>query len=140
MRQEEWQRDISKLHIHNETRLCAEKGCLPCCYKIVVYQPHGGAPNQRPECCPRYSSFFVPHCNNGLYTDGMKILLVGDGNFSFSLSLANSISNPKDIVSTSYESQQTVLKTYPETSEILKALYKKNVNVCHGIDATGMCL
>ena len=87
------------VHVHAETLNCATNKCLPCIYKIF---PKGELPicfrkktqndgvikfppNVRPELCPR----FKLGSYSGLYIREQQILTVGDGDLSFSLSIAN---------------------------------------------------
>lgn len=104
------------LYIHLDTLTCCNSGCVACAYKIVV-QPYlrelSGSSNQtcfhdnvRPELCLRTQhrkkmKSLTPGSdgekiarisneseNAGLYTGAQTILVVGDGNLTFSLSLA----------------------------------------------------
>ena len=57
----------------------------------------------------------------GLYGRGMNVLLVGDGDFSYSHAIARVVmsgpkSNRSHIVASSYESEHSVLATYPKVA------------------------
>ncbi|KAL3817810.1 hypothetical protein ACHAXA_002677 [Cyclostephanos tholiformis] len=81
--------------------------CVACAYKIcnfdvaldVDFTSAHGVPNARPESCPRYSSH-SSHSSSAIddddvgdascagYRGGMRVLSVGDGDFSFSLAIS----------------------------------------------------
>jgi hypothetical protein len=69
------------------------------------------------------------------------ILVLGDGNFSFSRSLCQSIEEFRgrsdfQVVLTSYDSEQQLLLKYPECRTTLKYLKsKQNVRLCHSVNA-----
>ncbi|WWC72191.1 uncharacterized protein I206_106151 [Kwoniella pini CBS 10737] len=67
-----------------------------------------------------------------------SILLIGEGNFSFTLSLLNFPHNlnGKQIFSTCFDNKEICFKKYPDSEEIIKDLIKKGVKVEFGIDAT----
>lgn len=72
-----------------------------------------------------------------LERDG-TVLLVGEGNFSFSLALANAC-NHGHIISTGYDSKGTVMKKYPNASMNITLLDSLvNVEVAHGIDVRNL--
>jgi Domain of unknown function (DUF2431). len=103
----------------------------------------------------------------GYSQEGMKILTVGDGDFSFSLALARimmcrrkSTKNacrvePKSrrqeddetcrlleietcLVATSYEAFETLHRVYPDIQKTLDELERLNVLVCFNVDATDL--
>lgn len=130
---------------------------MPCCYKMVLHAPPGWPaliPNQRPEMCPRASLQAAPQSAGsrrrcGLYDDRMKILTIGDGDFSFSLALARALypatADSSDraaasghLVATSHESEQSVLRVYPNAAETLAELRSRGVTVHHNVDATDL--
>lgn len=138
-------RSIEGLYVHKETLNCAfgENSnnairCIPCIYKICPNGYFGSGfnipSNQRPENCPRSKL----NIYNGLYTIKQKLLFVGDGDFSFSLSVANGMNSGKDIMATSYESQDTVLTTYPSSRSNINALKEMGSHVLFGVDATNL--
>jgi 25S rRNA (uracil2634-N3)-methyltransferase len=126
--------------VHRETIRCAYKeSCLPCFYKIFPQWKSKQFPNQRPEMCPRSrNKEFV----QGLYSSEMKVLTVGDGDFSFSLSLSNGLRNdpqqPINCIATSYESGETVCSVYPTATQNINKLRAKGVPVLHGVDSTSL--
>lgn len=113
--------------------------------------------NQRPEQCPRAR----PNTDqqtlpNSLYTTCTRqpsddkiprsILTVGDGDFSFSLSIARLLAADEgaeekaQLTATSHESLKSVLNTYkPHSAETLKQLRDLGAIVLHDVDATALC-
>lgn len=71
-----------------------------------------------------------------------KILLVGEGNFSFTRALivdppaALQYLPPSNVTATAYDTEEECLLKYPEAREILQVLREKNVEVLFGVDAT----
>lgn len=126
--------------IHHETFDCAARGhCIPCFYKIFPLHKSKSYPNQRPEICPRSKNHqFVP----GLYPTNKLILTIGDGDFSFSLSLSQGLRGERDdpinLIATSYESADTILSVYPNAAENLRILRLRGVPVLHNVDATNL--
>jgi 25S rRNA (uracil2634-N3)-methyltransferase len=94
-------------------------------------------PNQRPELCPRAKNDQY----DGLYEKNQKVLTLGDGDFSFSLSLARGVdrfSKKGGLVATSHESLSTILATYPTAPSILAELKNLGASVMHEVDATDL--
>jgi 25S rRNA (uracil2634-N3)-methyltransferase len=56
--------------------------------------------------------------NAGLYKRSQRILLVGEGDFSFTLALATVIGG-SGIVATSYDSASDVATKYPSATDVL---------------------
>ena len=143
-----------RLFCHADTYECAvTHSCIPCVYKLF---PNAKAlslpPNQRPEMCvraransshpnststtssPPSSSSFSKGTNIlGLYSSGCSMLTVGDGDFSFSLSLARHLASI-DLIATSYESLSSLKKTYWGISDTLHELAATCREVLHDID------
>eukprot|EP00823_Brevimastigomonas_motovehiculus_P006085 TRINITY_DN4803_c0_g1_i1.p1 TRINITY_DN4803_c0_g1~~TRINITY_DN4803_c0_g1_i1.p1 ORF type:complete len:383 (+),score=77.39 TRINITY_DN4803_c0_g1_i1:93-1241(+) len=70
------------------------------------------------------------------YTSFMRILLLGDGDFSFALGLARHCGgHGSHIIATSFDSKQAVVEKY-HCSDTLSELKKAGVRVLHGVDAT----
>ena len=71
-----------------------------------------------------------------------KILLIGEGNFSFAHALAvNPPSQlqhlpPQNITATAYDTEEGCLAKYADAQEKIDALRSKGVNILFGVDAT----
>jgi 25S rRNA (uracil2634-N3)-methyltransferase len=134
---------LQEVYIHEDTFRCAVKEqCIPCFYKIFPLWKSKFFPNQRPEMCPR-SRNLGPSSGQGLYSYSSRekvILTVGDGDFSFSLSLSNDLrqekSHPINLIATSYESGETVRSVYPTAVENIHLLNSRGVPVLHNVDST----
>lgn len=140
-------KEYADVFVHKSTFDCiVKKKCVACLYKIF---PSGNKraladivfpPNQRPEHCFHFKLEHIPktHQWTGLYHISSKLLTVGDGDFSFSLSLT-SIEHKSHhyLTATSHENRETLLSVYPHCNNILDTLTtSKGVCVHHGIDAT----
>jgi 25S rRNA (uracil2634-N3)-methyltransferase len=116
---------------------CAvQQFCIPCFYKLF---PTGKTssdvklpPNVRPELCPRSSGGdqAAP-----LYSSKARMLTVGDGDLSFSRSLAQ-LGYAEKLTATTHESLQSIRSTYPNADEILGSLRDSGVTLFHEVDAT----
>lgn len=129
-------RDLNFLFVHRDTFDCAIKHhCIPCLYKIFITS-NALPPNVRPENCPRSSSRkYVCH---ELYSRVKSILTLGDGDFSFSLSIRRGLSTTDDIsmTCTSFEAKDTILCVYPNAMQIINELVNQDCEVIHNVDAT----
>jgi len=117
--------------------------------------------NVRPEMCPRTRasatmegccSMYLPTSLYEMQSEDatsddadskMTVLTVGDGDFSFSLSLANQLLSNESVklTATSHESLKSVLDTYkPHSQATLASLRKLGATVLHGVDATNLAL
>ncbi|XP_048324987.1 uncharacterized protein At4g26485 isoform X1 [Ziziphus jujuba] len=67
-----------------------------------------------------------------------KILLVGEGDFSFSASLASSSPSASNVVATSLDSRDFLYRNYQNAMENINELRRKGCTIMHGIDATEM--
>ncbi|XP_039119346.1 uncharacterized protein LOC120255613 [Dioscorea cayenensis subsp. rotundata] len=76
---------------------------------------------------------FITH-----YTSSQRILLVGEGDFSFSLCLARAFGSANNMVATSLDSQATLLKNYKLAEVHLQKLKELNCLVLHEIDVKTM--
>jgi hypothetical protein len=129
------------LYVLLETLTCASHHCISCAHKIVAgeQQPPSSAaylPNVRPELCPRASGKVqVQHANGviGLYLPDLSVLTVGDGDLSFSSSLAEVLGG-EQIVATTWESHDDVVSIY-QSPNALKRLAELHASVKHGVDA-----
>ncbi|CAJ1960220.1 unnamed protein product [Sphenostylis stenocarpa] len=72
------------------------------------------------------------------YSSDHQILLVGEGDFSFSLSLARSFGSAFNIVASSLNSYDDVTKMYKHAKSNLDDLRKLGACLLHGVDATKM--
>ena len=92
--------------------------------------------NQRPESCPRHARrdrLIAP------IEEKLKVLTVGDGDFSFSYGLHQS-GVIGHLVATSYETKDTLLKTYPTCENMIHALEKSEgkASIAFEVDATNL--
>lgn len=135
--------DVKK-YAHPGTLRCAATRCIPCLHKLLSKIGPGIGilpPNQRPETCPRHANQRPETRTSsvGLYTAGQRILTVGDGDFSFSLSVARlRLQGGSVLVSSSHESEESVRSTYPNAGVILGDLERLGAHVFHGVDATDL--
>lgn len=159
------------LYVHKATLNCALKRlCIPCLYKLSPTGQFGKvkcAPNQRPEECPRsFRPTGTPDAGatyQGLYHPDMQqsVLTVGDGDLSFSLSIARGVaaayassgssSDKKkhaegvaggtfQLTATTHESLQSLLTTYTDAADNIAALVALGVTVLHEVDATHLAV
>ncbi len=150
---DEWTpRDTASLWALSETALCALRRCIPCAYKLLVESPRAldgqrlvpqCHANVRPEQCPRMGGAAAraapgaAAARAGLYACEQRILVVGDGDFTFSLALATSLGARADLVCTSYQPLREVREVYAESGATLGALGAfPGARVKHGVDAT----
>lgn len=92
--------------------------------------------NLRPETCPRsqiITNNSSSHC--GLYLHSDSVLTLGDGDFSFSLSLVRGGHKPSKLCATSYESLQSITSIYQNCTAILQELSSSRVKTYHEVDA-----
>ena len=130
---------------HVETYGCVmQHCCIPCVYKLFpnIRALINAPPNQRPEMCKRARGTNVippPRSSSskrtklGLYQSGDSILTVGDGDFTFSLSLVRHL-QAINLVATSYESLPSLRETYKGISGTLNELKLSCREVLHGVD------
>ncbi|KAK9049055.1 hypothetical protein SSX86_031978 [Deinandra increscens subsp. villosa] len=74
------------------------------------------------------------------YSSDDQILLVGEGDFSFSASLARVFGSADNIVATSLDSYDLVIKKYKMAQANLQILYNYGAQLLHEVDATRMKL
>ncbi|XP_058111493.1 uncharacterized protein At4g26485-like [Magnolia sinica] len=72
------------------------------------------------------------------YSSTQRILLVGEGDFSFSLSLAHAFRSATNMVATSLDSQESLADKYNYGIGNVRELEELGCLVLHGIDATKM--
>ena len=153
---------VDQLYIHQETLQCISAGCIVCSYKLLVKLPSGARkvciPNQRPEQCLRCvhrPKTPLDTTMAGLYPSSGNILILGDGDLSFSLALCHRLAAcrrrmnhppskstmsslpPVNVVATTYLTKDQLRKTYPSTAgSNMVNLIKYGVVPVHGVDAT----
>ncbi|GMH25464.1 hypothetical protein Nepgr_027307 [Nepenthes gracilis] len=74
----------------------------------------------------------------GPYTSSQKMLLVGEGDFSFSACLAVSFGSAANMVSTSLDSMEFLFKNYKQAMGNILQLKTRGCTVMHEVDATQM--
>ncbi|GMJ10512.1 hypothetical protein HRI_004720400 [Hibiscus trionum] len=72
------------------------------------------------------------------YSSNHRILLVGEGDFSFSLSLANAFASASNICASSLDSYDVLKKKYRNAVSNLGNLEKLGATLLHEVDATKM--
>jgi 25S rRNA (uracil2634-N3)-methyltransferase len=75
-----------------------------------------------------------------LYTGDQKILLLGEGDFSFALSLARRFGSGRNILATSLDSEAFLHAQYAETKGNIAELRRLGALVVHDFDATKLHL
>ncbi|CAN6479658.1 unnamed protein product [Victoria cruziana] len=76
----------------------------------------------------------------GHYYETHQILVVGDGDFSFSLSLAKGFGDATNMVCTSLDDEDNLKKKYQNALPNIQKLLGLGCTVMHGVDATKMRL
>ncbi|XP_057947734.1 uncharacterized protein At4g26485-like [Malania oleifera] len=74
------------------------------------------------------------------YSSSHRILLVGEGNFSFAASLANAFGSASNIIATSLDPKDEVLRKHPSARGNLERLESLECTIIHGVDAHTMSL
>ncbi|TKY57340.1 hypothetical protein E2542_SST21787 [Spatholobus suberectus] len=72
------------------------------------------------------------------YSSHQKILLVGEGDFSFSLSLAKAFGSASNMVATSLDSKESLIGKYSRASTNLSELENLGCTIVHEVDAHTM--
>ncbi|KAH1041019.1 hypothetical protein GLYMA_09G016200v4 [Glycine max] len=72
------------------------------------------------------------------YSSNHRILLVGDGDFSFSLCLARAFGSAHNLVATSLDSYDSIGKKYSNGLSNVMELQERGCLVFHGVDAKEM--
>ncbi|XP_061344372.1 uncharacterized protein At4g26485-like [Gastrolobium bilobum] len=73
------------------------------------------------------------------YSSRHRILLVGEGDFSFSLCLARAFPSAHNLVATSLDSQENIGKKYSNGISNVRELEERGCLVLYGVDAKNMC-
>lgn len=74
----------------------------------------------------------------GHYTSSHRILLVGEGDFSFSLCLARAFGSARNMVATSLDKLEDIMRKYSNGIENVRELEERGCIVLYGVDATMM--
>ncbi|KAM0878432.1 hypothetical protein ACQ4PT_034878 [Festuca glaucescens] len=74
------------------------------------------------------------------YSSAQSILIVGDGDFSFSLALATAFGSGENLVATSVDSYGALTSKYGKAESNVTELKRLRVTVLHGVDAKTMKL
>ena len=87
--------------------------------------------------------FFPPKSMRGGDSAHIKVLTLGDGNLSFSFSLACFFKTYLgeinfQLMATTYDSYNDLIRKYPETKQIVAKLLKLGCKVKHSVDATSL--
>ncbi|ESW23381.1 hypothetical protein PHAVU_004G042200 [Phaseolus vulgaris] len=72
------------------------------------------------------------------YSSSQKILLVGEGDFSFSLCLARAFGTAKNMVATTLDTRGSLMVKYASASENMKELEVLGCTIVNEVDATKM--
>ncbi|MED6131693.1 hypothetical protein PIB30_012132 [Stylosanthes scabra] len=72
------------------------------------------------------------------YSSRQRILLVGEGDFSFSLSLATAFGSAHNLVATSIDSHENIVKKYSNGISNVRELEERGCLVLYGVDAKEM--
>uniref|UniRef100_A0A0E0M2I7 25S rRNA (uridine-N(3))-methyltransferase BMT5-like domain-containing protein n=1 Tax=Oryza punctata TaxID=4537 RepID=A0A0E0M2I7_ORYPU len=72
------------------------------------------------------------------YSSMQSILVIGDGDFSFSRSLATAFCSGENLVSTSLDSYETLRAKYAKAESNIMILKKMGATTLHGVDAKTM--
>ncbi|KAL6524833.1 hypothetical protein OROMI_030426 [Orobanche minor] len=72
------------------------------------------------------------------YSSRHRILLVGEGDFSFAASLARAFGNASNMVATSLDTQVYLDIKHPSAAANVALLKEKGCDVMHGVDASTM--
>jgi len=131
------------LYAAQETAACFAAGCVCCAYKLVVQPTRGRTyrPNKRPEECLREKqAHYCELPSGGVYRSlqaGSRVLTVGDGDLSFSLSLAQAVPW-LSLVATTHLSRGALEEAYgaDRIEQVLTELAGLGAKVIHSVDAT----
>uniref|UniRef100_A0ACD5XV70 Uncharacterized protein n=1 Tax=Avena sativa TaxID=4498 RepID=A0ACD5XV70_AVESA len=74
------------------------------------------------------------------YSSAQSILIVGDGDFSFSLALATAFGSGENLVATSFDSYGALTRKYGKSEANVTELKRLGSAVLHGVDAKTMKL
>ncbi|KNC77919.1 hypothetical protein SARC_09632 [Sphaeroforma arctica JP610] len=103
-------------------------------HRLTIIKPHVSA--QQMELTTLTTTSYNPR-KEGPYSNADRILLLGEGNFSFALALSTSIGGAR-ITATSYDAYDEVITKYEEAQRILRCLTDSGVTVHHEVDAQAL--
>eukprot|EP00892_Ulva_mutabilis_P007900 jgi/Ulvmu1/5482/UM023_0018.1 len=71
-----------------------------------------------------------------------SILVLGDGNFSFSMALATMMKNEEDVhlVATSFDDAQSLKDKFPESTAFLQRIHAAGGQTAHGVDVASLSI
>jgi hypothetical protein len=92
-------------------------------------EPHGGSAVKR----QRHDA---PETSAQLYAPEAAVLVLGDGDFSFSRGLAKHRGTGRGLLATSFDSESKVRSKYPNAQECIAAVQSAHGLVLHDVDAT----
>lgn len=74
----------------------------------------------------------------GSYDSNQRILVVGDGDFSFCFSLCKQLRSGKNLIATSYDSYEALVKKYVDAAANTQQITSLGSIVLHSVDATNL--
>ncbi|KAE8098909.1 hypothetical protein FH972_016937 [Carpinus fangiana] len=74
------------------------------------------------------------------YSSSHKILLVGEGDFSFAACLAKQFGTAENMIATSFDSKEVLMSKYSNAMSNLKELEERRCTVLHDVNAHSMIL
>jgi hypothetical protein len=137
----------NRLYARRETVECAENdGCVCCMYKLIVSVPRKKkklyVANKRPEMCVRAVRSRKNReklaLSENMFGLGDDVLILGDGDLSYSCSISSAARRGAKITSTTYLTSEELFEVY-DTEVIkrrMKHLRSRGVVVRNGVDAT----
>ena len=82
----------------------------------------------------------IPRQPSGYYLHKSSevLLIVGDGNFSFSRSVATQLKNGHNVIASTWEREEDLIKSYANAERNIISLVARGANVEYQVDATNM--
>ncbi|PIA27278.1 hypothetical protein AQUCO_08100013v1 [Aquilegia coerulea] len=94
----------------------------------------GGQPKKKSKrACRKKKDKWIKH-----YCSSHKILLVGEGDFSFSACLAKAFASASNMIATSLDSKNKLKENYGDAMSNINHLKNKGCTILHEVDATVM--
>ncbi|XP_059442234.1 uncharacterized protein At4g26485 [Corylus avellana] len=72
------------------------------------------------------------------YSSSQKILLVGEGDFSFAVCLAKAFGTAENMIATSFDSKEVLMEKYSNAKSNLEELEERRCTLLHDVDAHTM--